>query len=940
LNFNMNEAKTRQDIIDQRLAKAGWNVNNPSQVKSELGIKFTKSGSVEELEHIYDGHQYADYALLGDDGYPLAVVEAKKSSRDARIGQEQAKQYAKNIQSQLKGKLPFVFYTNGNDIYFWDTEKYPPRKVYGFPTKKDLERLMFLREHEKPLSKELINVDISGRPYQIEAIRSVFEGIDHAKRKFLLVMATGTGKTRTCVSMIDVLMRTNRIQRVLFLVDRIALGNQALDAFREYLPNAPLWPQRNETKFVTNRRVYVTTYQTMLNIIDDEGYGLSPHFFDLIVADESHRSIYNVYKNIFDYFDALQIGLTATPKDALERNTFKLFQCEDGLPTFAYSYEEALKNNPPYLCDFEVLKIRTWFLEKGIRKDTISIEDQKRLLKAGKEPSEINYEGTEIEKSVTNLGTNTLIVREFMEECIKDESGVLPGKTIFFAMTIAHAHRLREVFDDLFPEYKGEIAKVIVSEDPKVYGKGGLLDQFVNKNFPRIAISVDMLDTGLDVRELVNLVFAKPVFSYTKFWQMIGRGTRLLEPKKIKPWCKTKDKFLIIDCWGNFDYFMVETGGETEKQSIPLPVRLFLTRLQKLTLAHSLKKDSVIEDCVTKLKAEIAYLPQNNVVILDARTKLEQIDLNYWSDLTKEKIEFLQKEIAPLMRTRSGEDYEAMYFELKVLLYSIAKIDEKQEKKLRENLLSRSAKVIIEMVSDLPLNVNVVAKQKDLINSVLTGGYLQKAGEPELNNLVEKLGPLMKLRDPVKQSQVSLDLQDVTHEKGYIKFGPEHERITVQKYRDRVQTLIKNLENKNIVLRKIKMGESITDEELNQLAATLQENDPYPTEENLQKAYEARKVKFLDLIKYIMGVSGLVTFPQKVTTAFDGFIAEHNNLTTKQIQFIQTLQSFIIENGELSKKDLVSEPFTKFHNNGFLGLFDHQLQQEILQLTDRILNYA
>ncbi|GAB1347973.1 hypothetical protein MASR1M107_01840 [Ignavibacteriales bacterium] len=753
-------------------------------------------------------------------------------------------------------------------------------------------------------------------------------------------MATGTGKTRTCVSMIDVLMRTNRVQRVLFLVDRIALRNQALDAFREYLPSAPLWPHSGETKFATNRRVYVTTYQTMLNIIEDEDYSLSPHFFDLVVADESHRSIYNVYKNIFDYFDALQVGLTATPKDVIERNTFKMFDCEDGLPTFAYSYEEALKNNPPYLCDFEVLKIRTKFLKLGIKKETLSSEDLNRLAGEGKNAEEINYANTDIEKSVTNLDTNTLIVRQFMDECIKDEVGNLPGKTIFFAMTIAHAHRLREVFDQLFPQYKGEIAKVIVSEDPKAYGKGGLLDQFVNKNFPRIAISVDMLDTGLDVRELVNLVFAKPVFSYTKFWQMIGRGTRLLEPKKLKPWCKTKEKFLIIDCWGNFDYFMMEPGGKTEKQSVPLPVRLFLARLQKLVLAQSLNATSIIEDCVTKLKAEIALLPQNNVVILEAKSKLDQIDDNYWPDLTKDKTVFLQKDIAPLMRTRSGEDYDAMYFELKVLKYSIVKIDEKQDKKLREVLLSEAAEAIIEVVSDLPLSVNVVAKQKDLINSVVTGNYLQKAGEPELNNLIDKLGPLMKFRDPLKQNQISLDLQDVIHEKGYIKFGPEHERVTVQKYRERVEALIKNLEQKNVVLRKIKAGESITDEEINQLAATLQANDPYPTEENLQKAYEARKVKFLDLIKYIMGVSGLVTFPEKVTTAFDGFIAEHNNLTTKQIQFIQTLQSFIIENGELTKKDLVSEPFTKFHNNGFLGLFDHQLQQEILHLTDRILNYA
>ncbi|GJQ33539.1 MAG: hypothetical protein HBSAPP04_23780 [Ignavibacteriaceae bacterium] len=935
--YKMNEAKTRQEIIDQKLAKAGWNVTNPTQVKTELDIWLKKPDSVQENEHVYDGHQYADYALLGDDGYPLAVVEAKKSSRDARAGQEQAKQYAKNIQTQTGCKLPFVFYTNGNDIYFWDTERYPPRKIYGFPTKKDLERLMFLREHEKPLSKELINVDISGRPYQIEAIRSVFEGIDHARRKFLLVMATGTGKTRTCVSLIDVLMRANRVQKVLFLVDRIALQNQALDAFKEYLPNAPIWPQRGETGFVANRRVYVTTYPSMLNIIEDANSKLSPLFFDLIIADESHRSIYNVYKNIFDYFDALQIGLTATPKDALEHNTFKLFQCEDGLPTFAYSYEEAINNKPPYLCDFEVLRIRTKFLKDGIKKDTISIEDQKALLAEGINPDEINYEGTEIEQRVTNKGTNTLIVKEFMDECIKDESGVLPGKTIFFAMTMEHARRLQTVFDELYPEYKGEIAKVIVSDDPRVYGKGGLLDQFVNNNFPRVAISVDMLDTGIDVRELVNLVFAKPVFSYTKFWQMIGRGTRLLEPKKLKSWCREKSKFLIIDCWNNFEYFQMNPSGKTDKTSKPLPVRLFETRLQKLVLAISLEKSEIIKDTIQKLKNDIAALPENNVVVLDARSFLEKINDGFWTDLNEEKAEFLRKEIAPLMRTRSGEDYAAMYFELTVVQYSIEIMGRTDSENSRASGL---AETIMELVSDLPLAINIVAKQKELIGEVLKNGYVQKAGEKELNILIDKLAPLMKYRQFDVKTQDSLDLRDITNEKDYIKFGPEHERITIQKYRDRVEALIKRLEEKNIVLRKIKMGESVSGEELNQLANTLLQHDPYPTEENLQKAYDARKVKFLDLIRYIMGVSGLVTFSEKVTAAFADFIAEHNNLSARQIQFIQTLQSFIIENGELTKQDLVREPFTKLHNNGILGLFDHRMQQEILQLTDRIFSHA
>src|SRR3989344_2219854 len=658
--MDINEAKTRQEIIDLRLAKSGWDVKNPAQVTSELDIWVGLPEGIEEPEHEHQGFQYADYVLLGEDGYPLAVVEAKKTSKDARIGQEQARQYAVNIQKNSGKDMPFVFYTNGNDIYFWDTEKFPPRKIHGFPTRKDLERLLFLRKNEKPISQELIDRDISNRPYQIEAIRSIFESLDKGKRKALLVMATGTGKTRTCVSMVDVLMRTNRVQRVLFLVDRIALRNQALDAFKEYLPNAPVWPKIGETEIATDRRVYAATYPTMLNIIENKDCPLSPHFFDMIVADESHRSIYNIYKNIFDYFDAIQLGLTATPKDAVEHNTFSLFNCEDGMPTFAYSYEEAINNKPPYLCDYEALKIRTKFQKEGIHKQNISLAEQQKLLADGKEPEEINYEGTDIEKKVTNKGTNALIVQEFMEECIKDESGTLPGKSVFFAMTMKHARRLQDVFDDLYPEHKGNLAKVIVSDDARVYGKGGLLDQFVNSDFPRIAISVDMLDTGIDVREIVNLVFAKPVFSYTKFWQMIGRGTRLLESNKIKSWCKVKDKFLIIDCWENFDYFEMNPTGKIDRQSTPIPVRLFEVKLEKLNIAETQNNSQLAKATIKKIQEDIAKLPQNNVVILDAKSKIEKVNATFWQKLDEDRVLFLQKVIAPLMRTRTGEDYDAM----------------------------------------------------------------------------------------------------------------------------------------------------------------------------------------------------------------------------------------------------------------------------------------
>lgn len=931
----ISEAATRQSIIDKRLLQAGWDVKNPLQVTSELDIWIGLPEGVKEPEHIHQGFQYADYALLSDIGYPLAVVEAKKTSKDARVGQEQARQYAENIQKNSGKSMPFVFYTNGNDIYFWDTEKYPPRKVYGFPSKKDLERMLFLRSNEKPLSQELISRDISGRPYQIEAIRSVFENLDKGKRKSLLVMATGTGKTRTCVSMLDVLMRTNRVQRVLFLVDRIALRNQALDAFKEFLPNAPVWPKAGEHDIATDRRVYCATYPTMLNIIQGKDCPLSPFFFDMIVADESHRSIYNVYKNIFDYFDTVQLGLTATPKDAIEHNTFGLFECEDGDPTYAYSYEEAINNNPPYLSDFEVLKVRTKFQKEGIRKDNISVGEQLKLLADGKEPEEINYEGSEIEKKVTNKGTNALIVQEFMEECIKDESGTLPGKTIFFAMTMKHARRLQEVFDDLYPEHKGNIAKVIVSDDSRVYGKGGLLDQFVNNDFPRIAISVDMLDTGIDVRELVNLVFAKPVFSYTKFWQMIGRGTRLLEPNKIKPWCKEKDKFLIMDCWENFDYFQMNPKGKTDRPAKPIPVRLFEARLQKLKIAELEDDGSIVKPTIQKLKDDIAKLPQNNVVVLDAKSKLEKLDDSFWQKLNDDKKLYLEKDIAPLMRTRTGEDFKAMSFEIKVISYSIAKLDGQDKK------AETIEEALIEMVSDLPLTVNVVANEKELIEDVLNNGYIAKADDEALDTIIQIIAPLMKYREEgIKPDQDSLDLRDITSEKEFIKFGPAHERITVQKYREKVEALVRNLETENAILRKVKNGDDVTQEEVEELAEALAEYEPYPTEENLQKAYDARKVSFLDLIKYIMGIGGLVTFSDKVSESFAEFIAEHNTLAPNQIQFLIVLRDFIINNGSLTKKDLVGEPFTKLNARGFLGVFTPQEQTVVLSFTNRILQYA
>lgn len=463
------EAQTRQELIDQNLSLAGWNVRDTSQVVEEFDIDLAQAGMPLAAEPAtpYAGHRFADYCLLLH-GKPIAVIEAKKTSRDAQLGQEQARQYALNLQKIHGGDMPFIFYTNGYETYFWEEGFYPPIRVHGFPTRDDLEWMAIRRQSRRPLSVELINTNIVERDYQIEAIRTVLEGMEAKKRKFLLVMATGTGKTRTAAALFDVLLRARWAKRVLFLVDRIALQEQALDAFKSFLPNEPRWPNTGERTFGRNRRIYVSTYPTMLNLINNgespESF-ISPHFFDIIIADESHRSIYNIYKQVLEYFNAVKMGLTATPKDQIDIDTYQVFDCDTHDPTFAYTYEEAIQHDPPYLCDFEVLKVRSKFQLEGIHGGVLPPAIQNKLIEEGKDVEEIDFEGTDLEKKVSNKGTNAIIVREFMEECIKDPTGTMPGKSIIFAMSMKHARAIQEVFDALYPEHAGRLARVLVSDD-------------------------------------------------------------------------------------------------------------------------------------------------------------------------------------------------------------------------------------------------------------------------------------------------------------------------------------------------------------------------------------------------------------------------------------------------------------------------------------------
>lgn len=930
------EAQTRAELIDSQLAQSGWNVKDPTQVIEEFDILTPPPLGVAEPRTPYEGHQFSDYVLLGKDRKPLAVVEAKKTSKDAAIGREQAKQYCYNIQKQLGGELPFCFYTNGHEIYFWDLDNYPPRKIVGFPTRDDLERFQYIRRNRKPLTQELINTSIAGRDYQIRAIRAVLEGIEQKKRDFLLVMATGTGKTRTCIAMVDALMRAGHAEKVLFLVDRIALREQALSAFKEHLPHEPRWPNVGEKLIAKDRRIYASTYPTMLNIIRDESQQLSPHFFDFIVVDESHRSIYNTYGEVLSYFKTITLGLTATPTDIIDHNTFQLFHCEDGLPTFAYTFEEAVNNVPPYLSSFQVMKIQTRFQMEGISKRTISLEDQKKLLLEGKEIEEINFEGSQLEKQVINKGTNALIVKEFMEECIKDPNGVLPGKTIFFSSTKAHARRIEEIFDKLFPQYKGELAKVLVSDDPRVYGKGGLLDQFTNNDMPRVAISVDMLDTGIDIREIVNLVFAKPVYSYTKFWQMIGRGTRLLETSKPKPWCTEKDVFLILDCWDNFEYFKLQPKGKELKPQLPLPVRLVGLRLDKIETAIDLPQAQIAEREIVKLRRQISQLPRSSVIIKEAAATLARIDeKNFWITLNHQRLEFLRSEIKPLFRTVSEADFKSMRFERDLLEYSLARLCEEKEKAetLKEG--------IVEQISEMPLSINFVKAEEALIRTAQSNHFWAKTDfsdlEDALDELTTRLGPLMKFRElQTGPGPVNLDLTDVLHNKEWVEFGPQHESVSISRYREMVEEMVAELTAHNPILQKLKNGQDVSADEALELAELLHAEHPHITEDLLRQVYKNRKARFIQFIRHILGIEILKSFPETVSEAFGQFIGQHTNLSSRQLEFLNLLKGFIIEREKVEKKDLINAPFTVIHPQGIRGVFIPAEINEILQLTERL----
>jgi type I restriction enzyme R subunit len=533
------EARTRKELIDPALKRAGWDVADANRVGLEIPVDGFDPAAWQalqaELRRVSGGQAsyqvplpagISDYALYRPNGEIIGVVEAKRTSTDPRLAQTQAEFYVSEI-AKRQSFRPFAFMANGESIYFLDAGQAAKREVQGFFSPDDLENQLFLRENRLPFAAAPINTQITDRAYQQEAIRRVCEAFERGKRRALIVMATGTGKTRVAMSLIDVMLRANQARRILFVADRDPLVQQALDdGFKKFLPNEPC-TRIHSYQIEKSNRLYVATLQTLSLCFQD----FTPGFFDSIFFDEVHRSIFNKWNEVLLYFDARMIGLTATPAEFLDRNTFREFACDGSRPTFLYTYPQAVKDE--HLVDFDLYAAKTRFQRRGIRGVDLTEEERNILIDQGLDPDALDYSGTEIERTVSNGDTLRKQWEEIWEQCIKDRSGQLPGKTIVFAMTQEHALRLADAFEEMFPQFPGLVRVITYRSD----FRRRLIEAFKKADQPRIAITVDLLETGIDVPEAVNLVFMRPVHSAIKLWQMIGGGRAARPPAPISTAC-------------------------------------------------------------------------------------------------------------------------------------------------------------------------------------------------------------------------------------------------------------------------------------------------------------------------------------------------------------------------------------------------------------------
>jgi type I restriction enzyme R subunit len=915
IRMTLNESKTRALHIDPQLRAADWKLNDRTQVRLEVPVDG------------YDAEPWngvTDYCLYDASGNVLAVVEAKRSTRSPREADEQLRHYVTEI-GRKQSFAPFGFMANGHDIWFWEVGLANPRLVAGFFTPADLERLLFLRQNGLPLETTPINSTIVDRPYQHEAIRRVAEAFAANQRRALLVMATGTGKTRTTMALIDVFLRANQAQNVLFLADRDALVDQALtDGFKAHLPHEPrariYTHQVDKTK-----RLFVATEQTLALCYPK----FSPGFFDLIVFDEAHRSLFKRFTEVIEYFDARMVGLTATPANFIDRDTFRLFGCQSNSPTFLYDYPQAVKEK--FLVDFSLYQAQTGFQRKGIKGVDLSEEDRNALIEQGIDPDDLDYAGTELEVDVSNKDTLRKQWEEVMEVCLNDQSGQLPGKTIVFAMTKHHAHRVAEVFEEMYPQHVG-LVQVITSTTERVrdgsYGDG-LITKFKKNDRPRIAISVDMLDTGVDVPEVVNLVFMKPVQSRIKLWQMIGRGTRNNQACRFHDRLHDgkKTEFKIIDFWQN-DFN--KKADDKPATDIPVLVSIFNTRL-KLVERHL--PDCTAEACrqaVADLRRMVARIPADSFPVKKVWLQVEQAwEDDFWTLLTPTKLDFLRLHVAPLLRFAADVDVAAETFTHKLERLKLQILKGAPSPELLQS--------IAEDVSLLPDIADRVASSASA--RLALSPDLATATPAQLTQIIQDLAPEMKNRRNRPNAFLKIDLPDFIEAHGYISVGEGGHQILIEEYKRRVDARVLGIVETHPALAALREGKPVTDDQLIDLERTLHRelgrDDIQLSSRNIRLAYGLRVDNFLAFLRHLLALDALPDYAQLVQRGFELHIQAHS-YNADQIRFLRSVQEVFLKKRTLVEADLYDPPLTSFGRNAVERFFTPQEIGDLLQLTSSL----
>ncbi|MCR4717891.1 MAG: DEAD/DEAH box helicase family protein [Lachnospiraceae bacterium] len=920
---DISEFETRKRYIDLDLKFLGWRFDGES---SDVWEEY----EVDDMEGHLGQKGFVDYVLFGKDGLPLAVIEAKRSSKDPNVGRKQAMLYADCLERKF-GRRPIMFTTNGFETYYWDDTDSPQRRVSGMFSKDDLQKLMNRREEKKQLDSVRIDDKITDRYYQKEAIRAVCDNITGGFRKNLLVMATGTGKTRTASSLTDVLSRGGYVTNILFLADRTALVKQAKDDFKNYLPDMSLC-NLCSSKDDRNARIVFSTYPTMLNSIDSaktkDGLPLfTPAHFDLIIIDESHRSIFKKYRAIFEYFDAIMVGLTATPKTDVDRNTYDFFEMAHGVPTYAYDYETAVEKDH-VLVPYYNYEVKTKFLDDGITYDELSDEDKERYEEDFVEDGHIPdfIPSSKLNKFVFNESTVDLVLQDLMQRGIKIEGGNKIGKTIVFAQNKKHAEFILERFNKLYPHLKGKFAQRIICDDSYA---GTIIDDFKKADSePYIAVSVDMMDTGIDVPECVNLVFFKKVRSKAKFWQMIGRGTRLAPEltciDNLDGEYTGKKRFLIFDYCGNFEYFRQKPNGYEGKETKTLAESIYSKEVNLVValqdgmyanVEYQDIRDEHVKQCYERV------LALNNALV-SVRLKKQYVD-KYKKEKAFEYINETDKgeligHIAPLVFFEDRDEY-ALRFDNFMYGLMIADID-------KLPTFKRAKSVLMDTANELAARSTIpqIKAKLPLITDISTDDFWNGVDIVEFERVRKELRDLIKFlinEGPVKPPIIThLDDPVIESTEGEA-LDPAYD---FEDYRKKVNRYVE--ENGNfLAIYKLKMNIPLNANDYSELERVL--TVELGSKEDYEREYG--DTPFGLLIRKIAKLDH-----EAAMDAFSKFINDES-LNQKQISFLNKIINHVEQNGYMEDvSDLMKPPFDK--PVSFIKMFDNKTRNDILGVLNEI----